>query len=184
MAPGGIPDSASVESDRTPETRGAPAAAVVAAAGEHALNLACRASARPVGLALCYHRIDERTGNKATELVPALATADFERQVDRLAGRYRLVRASDLLEAARSRQRFERLPVAITFDDDAPTHLRFAAPILERIGATATFFINGASLEAAHEFWFERLQRGWEVGSIDAELLAGHGVLVGARGPE
>lgn len=141
------------------------------------LDLFCRFSSRPVGIALCYHRVSDPPGDKARELVPALGTREFEAQVRHLTGRYRLVRASDLLEAVRSRRRGERLPVSITFDDDLPTHLRDAAPILERAGAPATFFINGASLDRAHEFWFERLQRGWDDGSVTRATLVAHGVV-------
>jgi peptidoglycan/xylan/chitin deacetylase (PgdA/CDA1 family) len=111
------------------------------------------------GLALVYHRLDERSGDPARELLPAIAVADFERQLWLMGRRYRLVPASALLAAAWSRRRGERLPLAITFDDDDPGHLRFAAPALRRAGAPATFYLCAGSLSSPRTYWWERLQR-------------------------
>jgi peptidoglycan/xylan/chitin deacetylase (PgdA/CDA1 family) len=82
----------------------------------------------------------------------------FAAQVRHLASGYRLVAVSELLAAARERRRGEHFPVAITFDDDLPSHVDPAAPILSSAGATATFFVSGASLHGPHRFWWERLQ--------------------------
>jgi peptidoglycan/xylan/chitin deacetylase (PgdA/CDA1 family) len=90
--------------------------------------------------------------------VPALGTELFAAQVRHLASGYRLVEASELLAATRERRRGERFPVAITFDDDLSSHVDAAAPILSSAGATATFFVSGASLHGPHRFWWERLQ--------------------------
>jgi peptidoglycan/xylan/chitin deacetylase (PgdA/CDA1 family) len=68
-----------------------------------------------------------------------------------------VVPPAEILEAVRARRRGDRFPVAITFDDDLPTHLSVAIPIMQRIGVPATFFLNGASLESPFAFWWERL---------------------------
>jgi peptidoglycan/xylan/chitin deacetylase (PgdA/CDA1 family) len=111
------------------------------------------------GLALVYHRLADEAGDPARELLPAIALADFERQLELLKRRYRLVPASGLLAAAWSRRRGQRLPLAITFDDDDPGHLRYAAPALKRAGVPATFYLCGGSLSAPRTYWWERLQR-------------------------
>lgn len=111
------------------------------------------------GLALVYHRLAVQTGDPARELLPAIAVADFERQVRLAARRYRLVPASGLLAAAWARRRGERLPLAITFDDDDPGHLRWAAPVLRRVAAPATFYLCGGSLSSPRTYWWERLER-------------------------
>jgi peptidoglycan/xylan/chitin deacetylase (PgdA/CDA1 family) len=85
-------------------------------------------------------------------------TSLFAAQVRHLASRYRVVTATDLLSATRERQRGGRFPVAITFDDDLPSHLDVVAPILTSAGVTATFYVTGASLRGPHRFWWERLQ--------------------------
>jgi peptidoglycan/xylan/chitin deacetylase (PgdA/CDA1 family) len=137
------------------------------------IELRCRWSRRKTGLALCYHRVGDPEGDAERELVPALGTADFEAQVRYLKRRWRLVPASQLYEAARARRRGDRFPVAITFDDDLPSHAREAMPVLERHRAPATFFLCGASLERPFGFWWERLQRAWDLGAVDGGVLGG-----------
>jgi peptidoglycan/xylan/chitin deacetylase (PgdA/CDA1 family) len=123
-----------------------------------AVERLARLSGRRVGLAVMYHRIADPQGDPERELVPALGIELFAAQLRHLAGRYRIVLASELLEAVRARRRGERFPVAITFDDDDRAHVTTALPLLRDAGARATFFLTGASLEGAHRFWFERLQ--------------------------
>jgi peptidoglycan/xylan/chitin deacetylase (PgdA/CDA1 family) len=131
------------------------------------LELRARWSGRRAGLALCYHRVGDPEGDAERELVPALGTARFAEHVAYLGRRFRLVRASELLAAAAARRRGERFPVAITFDDDLPSHVRAAKPVLERHGATATFFLCGASLDDPFSFWFEDLQLASDRGELD-----------------
>jgi peptidoglycan/xylan/chitin deacetylase (PgdA/CDA1 family) len=124
-----------------------------------------RLSGRGAGVALVYHRVGDPAGDPRRELVPALGTELFAAQVRHLAAGYRLVAASELLAATRERRRGEPFPVAITFDDDLSSHVDTAAPILSAAGATATFFVCGASLHGPHRFWWERLQA-----ALDARL--------------
>jgi peptidoglycan/xylan/chitin deacetylase (PgdA/CDA1 family) len=117
-----------------------------------------RLSGRGAAVALVYHRVGDPAGDPRRELVPAMGSELFAAQVRHLAAGYRLVAASELLAATRERRRGERFPVAITFDDDLSSHADAAAPILSSAGATATFFVCGASLRGPHRFWWERLQ--------------------------
>src|SRR4051794_27432030 len=89
------------------------------------------------GIALVYHRVDAHAGDPARELVPALPAQAFEAQVRHLVRHYDVVTARDLPAAARARRRGARLPVALTFDDDYPSHLEHVAPALRRAGAPA-----------------------------------------------
>jgi peptidoglycan/xylan/chitin deacetylase (PgdA/CDA1 family) len=117
-----------------------------------------RRSHRGLGVALVYHRVDDPPGDPERELVPAMGTRLFAAQVRHLRSHYRVVPATELLNATRERRRGEPFPVAITFDDDLRTHVNVAAPILAAAGATATFFLSGASLHVPYRFWWERLQ--------------------------
>jgi peptidoglycan/xylan/chitin deacetylase (PgdA/CDA1 family) len=121
------------------------------------LERAARLSGRGLGVALVYHRIGEPPGDPRRELVPALATSLFSKQANHLVSHYRLVVSSELTTAVRERQRGQRFPVAITFDDDLASHVEIAAPVLAEVGATATFFVSGASLNDPRRFWWERL---------------------------
>jgi peptidoglycan/xylan/chitin deacetylase (PgdA/CDA1 family) len=124
-----------------------------------------RFSGRGVAVALVYHRVGDPAGDPRRELVPALGTELFAAEVRHLVSTHRVVVASELLMAIRTRRRGERFPVAITFDDDLSSHVDAAAPILSAAGATATFFVSGASLHGSHRFWWERLQA-----AVDDEL--------------
>ena len=121
--------------------------------------LLLRLSARPVGVALMYHAVAERGGDPDRELVPPHSRALFEAQLRHLRGAYRLVPASRLLDEVAHRRRGQRIPVAITFDDDLACHRAVSVPVLERLGVPATFFLSGASLDGPYSFWWERLQR-------------------------
>lgn len=137
----------------------------------HLVRRAAELSSRRAGVALVYHRVGDPAGDPRCELLPALGSALFSAQVNHLARHYRVVVASQLLAAARTRRRGDPFPVAITFDDDLAAHAEVAAPILRAAGATATFFVSGASLGGPHRFWWERLQV-----AVDARLdLAGIG---------
>jgi len=122
------------------------------------LDLVTRWSAGRAGLALVYHRIDHRQQDTESHLVAAIGSGRFEAQLRRLRARYRLVPASELHGAVRARRRGQRMPVAITFDDDLPSHVRAAMPRLASLGIPATFFLSGASLHNPFAFWWERLQ--------------------------
>jgi peptidoglycan/xylan/chitin deacetylase (PgdA/CDA1 family) len=130
--------------------------------GEPVANLlesALRRSSRRVGIALLYHSVDPVQGDPEVELVPAHGARLFEAQVRYVARRYRVVPADRLLSAADIRTAGEPFPVAITFDDDLACHTSVVTPILTRYGATATFFLTGASLMEPFAFWWQRLQR-------------------------
>ena len=124
------------------------------------------------GLAVVYHEIGDASGSRERELVPAHGAELFEAQLAHLAERYRIVPASRLWEAAAARRRGDPVPLAVTFDDDLPSHTRVAAPILARRGVGAAFFLNGASLEHPHEFWWQRLQRAVDSGGAGEELTS------------
>jgi peptidoglycan/xylan/chitin deacetylase (PgdA/CDA1 family) len=123
-----------------------------------------RLSRRRIGVAVMYHGLAERTGDPVRELVPAHAIGLFEAQLRHLRAHFRLVPASELLAAARERRRGKRFPVAVTFDDDLPSHARAAMPTLRRRGAPATFFVCGASLDRPHRFWWQVVQAAFDGG--------------------
>lgn len=143
-----------------------------------------RRSALRTGLALVYHRVGDPAGDYRTDLVPALGTDLFRRQLEHLHDHYRVVPAAGLLEAAATRRRGDPFPVAITFDDDLPSNVGVAATALRATGLPATFFLCGASLEAPFAFWWERLQRAMDRLPADPEPLAAVPAAAGRARPE
>lgn len=150
--------------------------------GAIALGLALRATGRPLGVALVYHRVGDPAGDPERELVPAQSTASLREQLRMLTRWYRVVTAAELEQRAAERGRFERFPVAITFDDDWAGHHDISLPLLAEAGVSATFFLSGATLERPYGFWYERVQESFDRGVAAREFGAGAEVHeVGAR---
>lgn len=130
-------------------------------------RLRVRWSAAPVGLAIVYHLLDDRTGDPGSELVAAHSFEDFEAHVAHLRRHYRPVRASELPAAVAARRRGQPPPVAITFDDDSRSHIDYALPRLAAAGAPATFFVMGTALDSTVGTWWEDLEMLWRHGDVD-----------------
>src|SRR3954468_7269159 len=82
-----------------------------------------RRSSAVRGAAIVLHSVGPRSGDPRLEIDPPLGVDGLDRAVDHLGRRYRLVAAADLPSAARARGPGQPLPVALTFDDDLPSHL-------------------------------------------------------------
>jgi len=123
-------------------------------------------------VAILYHGVGGPAREPGQELVPSVALDNFADQVRHLRRRYRVIAASELQTAAARRRRGQRLPVAITFDDDDAGYVSCALEVLDGAGVRATFFLNGASLDSPRWFWWEYLQAAWDRGLVDDALLA------------
>ncbi len=124
---------------------------------------ALRVSNRKAGIVLMYHSVAEYAGAPDRELVPPHAASVFSHQVRHLTSHYYVVDAARVRDEAARRRRFGRFPAAITFDDDLECHATVSAPLLREAGTTATFFLSGASLDRPFAFWYERLQRAYDL---------------------
>jgi len=129
-------------------------------AGQAGRLLERRSSRSPgaFGIVLLHHEIAPEQGNDGEEVVPALGEEIFRAQLEHLGRHYEVVALADLVERARNRGAGDRIPAAITFDDDLSRHLSVAAPILEEFGFPATFFLCGNSLQGPSSFWWQDLQ--------------------------
>ncbi|MGH2981116.1 MAG: polysaccharide deacetylase family protein, partial [Solirubrobacterales bacterium] len=116
-----------------------------------------RRSGRAVGLVLVHHGIAADQDPDAA-LLPALGADLFRAQLEYLRRHYEVVPVRDLAQRLRERSPGDRLPVAITFDDDLAGHASLAAPILEEFGFPATFFLNANTLDGPSTFWWQDLQ--------------------------
>ena len=110
---------------------------------------------RHAGVAVLYHVIGERPGDPRRELMAPVGKDAFAAQLAYLDGRFRVVRASELPEAAATRKPGERFPVAITFDDNARSNVELAAPALRERDLPATFYLLASEPDA---WWWETLQ--------------------------
>jgi peptidoglycan/xylan/chitin deacetylase (PgdA/CDA1 family) len=136
-----------------------------------------RASGAHVGLVLVYHRLAPEGGSPQRKLVAPVAVTAFRAQLDWLGRFYRVVPARQILAAAGERRRWQRYPIAITFDDDWPSHGRWALPALRSAGLpSATFFLSGASVDSPVVWWWDRLQAAVDAGLPVGRLLAGEDI--------
>jgi peptidoglycan/xylan/chitin deacetylase (PgdA/CDA1 family) len=136
------------------------------------LEVRLRLSRRRIGGVLLYHRIDDPgTAWDPRGLNYGVPRKAFAAHLRYLRARYRLVPPSQLLEAARRRRFGERIPLAVTFDDDYRSHLTQAMPLLVEAGTPAAFFICGAALDRPFAFWWERLERAVAAGAIEIDTL-------------
>jgi peptidoglycan/xylan/chitin deacetylase (PgdA/CDA1 family) len=128
-----------------------------------------RLSGRRVGVVLVYHALAERHGDPARELVAPHGRTRFRGQMAHLRRHYRPVKLSELQAAAGARRRGQRVPVAVTFDDDLSSHVTIAAPELRALGVPATFFVTGSTLDGPREFWWPVVQRAADQGLLERD---------------
>jgi peptidoglycan/xylan/chitin deacetylase (PgdA/CDA1 family) len=131
------------------------------------LEARVRRTAAVRGAALVFHGVAPAAGDPRTEIEPDYGLDLFDALVGYLARRYRLVRASELLAAARVRLPGEPVPVALTFDDDLRSHLDHVTPVLARRAVTATAFLGG--IEEAP--WWQRLQAAVDARALEPDAL-------------
>jgi peptidoglycan/xylan/chitin deacetylase (PgdA/CDA1 family) len=130
---------------------------------------------------LMYHRIsDDGTGL-------CVSPDEFFAHMALLCeARYRVLSLSELAAALQLGNVLEK-SVAITLDDGYLDALTHAAPILQRFGFPATFFIISSSLDGESEFWWEALERIFAHDGLPADLDTGlpDGVTsIPTRGPQ
>src|SRR3954466_13651360 len=132
-----------------------------------ALRWRARFSGRPVGVVIVYHALAERDGEPARERVAPHGRAQFRSHLRHLRRCYRPVAPSRIQAEAGRRRRGQRIPVAVTFDDDLRSHVEIAAPELRAAGVPAAFFLTGATLDGPAEFWWGPVQRAADRGLLD-----------------
>jgi peptidoglycan/xylan/chitin deacetylase (PgdA/CDA1 family) len=124
------------------------------------VSRAVRALARFRGhrLVLVYHRLGP-SAPPGCELVPAVPVDVFRAQLQALSEVVDLVTIDELLASDRPPARYRKRPaVALTFDDDLPSHADYALPVLREVGVPAAFFLSGRVLHGLGAYWFQQLE--------------------------
>jgi peptidoglycan/xylan/chitin deacetylase (PgdA/CDA1 family) len=104
---------------------------------------------------LMYHRVRE------TDVDPwrtCVSPSRFHEQVAYLSRRYTVMSLASLADAL-AHGNLPRRALVLTFDDGYTDNLHTAKPILEQLGAPATFFVTTGALDGAREFWWDELAR-------------------------
>lgn len=123
-----------------------------------AVNRAVRALARLRGhhLVLVYHRLETPLPPES-EIVPSVPADVFRAQLQALGEVADLVTLDEIV-ARPSVSVQSRPAVALTFDDDLPSHVRYALPALRQFGVPAAFFLSGRALHGRGGYWFQHLE--------------------------
>ena len=106
-----------------------------------------RASSAPSGVVLVYHETFATPPGR-DQIVPGVTAATLDSHLRHLRRSYRPVKASRVSRRRPCPPARRTIPVAITFDDDLASHMDVAAPLLERHGCPASFYLTGAGLTA------------------------------------
>jgi peptidoglycan/xylan/chitin deacetylase (PgdA/CDA1 family) len=120
-------------------------------------GLAC---ARGHRLVLVYHRLGPPVPGRC-EIVPSVPIDLFRAHLQALGDVTDLVGLDTILARdgpPLASSDGPRPAVAVTFDDDLPSHAAEALPVLRELGVPATFFLSGRVLHGAGPYWFQQLE--------------------------
>jgi len=117
--------------------------------------------ALPTSIAILrYHSIQEdraQYGNSIGEaIIHSLAT--FRQQMETVAVQFDPVSLDHVLAFLRGERTLPRRPVVVTFDDGYADNAEFAAPVLNRLGIPATFYVTVDPVDSTQPPWFCRLR--------------------------
>ena len=125
------------------------------------VNRAVRVLARARGhrLVLVYHRVGPPAPT-GCEIVPSVPVDVFRMQLQALGEIYDLVTLDEVLREDRPHEAAlrKRAAVAVTFDDDLPSHAEHALPVLRELNVPAAFFLSGRALHGLGPYWFQQLE--------------------------
>lgn len=107
---------------------------------------------------LAYHGVDDRDEPLLNFDGFHVAPDVFDRHLRTLAGHYTVVTLGDLAACYARGVPPPPRAVAITFDDGYRNNLTHAAPLLERYGFKATFFVTTGFIDRTHRPWWFALR--------------------------
>jgi peptidoglycan/xylan/chitin deacetylase (PgdA/CDA1 family) len=112
--------------------------------------------ADPAAVVLRYHSIQDQPDQFATTIgVDSIhATSIFERHMELIAERFNAVSMDDVVLFLTGQKSLPQRAVAITFDDGYKDNFRYAAPILNRLGIPATFYVLVDSVDRSKAPWY------------------------------
>jgi peptidoglycan/xylan/chitin deacetylase (PgdA/CDA1 family) len=119
------------------------------------LRLLERASRRPSLLVVTYHRIGRTSDCPYYDAVVSASPGTFREQVRYLRDHFRLMTLAELIAPAGDGLRVAEPSALITFDDGYRDNFDEALPILQSLGAPATFFIPTGFFESPRLPWWD-----------------------------
>ena len=127
--------------------------------GSGLVQLAGRFTATKVVI-LRYHSVQDDPTRYSDSIGTGIihATSIFTKQMEMVVRRFNRVTIDDILAFASGERPLPQRAVAVTFDDGFVDNYEIAAPILNRLGVRATFYITVNPVETGQPPWFCRLR--------------------------
>ena len=112
--------------------------------------------AAPAAVILSYHSVQDQPEQYANTIGAHCihATSIFEWQVELIARRFNAVSMDDILLFLKGEKSLPSRAVAITFDDGYKDNAQIAAPILNRFGVPAAFYLTVDSVDRSKAPWY------------------------------
>jgi len=109
---------------------------------------------------LMYHSVQDQPEQFANSIGSGIihATSIFERQMEIIARRFHPVRLDEILSFLKGEQNLPDRAVAVTFDDGFSDNFEVAAPILDRYGIRASFYVTADLIGTVKPPWYCRLR--------------------------
>lgn len=122
------------------------------------LSLAARALPKQIAI-LRYHSVQDEPQRHANSIGAGIihSTRVFEQQMQIVAQQNDPVTLDDVVKYLVGETRLPRRPVAITFDDGFADNFEIAAPILQKYGIRASFYVTVDPIDSGAP-WFCRLR--------------------------
>jgi peptidoglycan/xylan/chitin deacetylase (PgdA/CDA1 family) len=127
-------------------------------------------------LVIGYHNV---TPTWFWPAAPGAGVDGLARQVRALQRIGTIVPLGEALEALATGGRLPARPIALTFDDGYRDNLERALPVLERLGAPATFFLVPGFLDRTVDAWWETLAWAVTRARVPRAEVRGHEVVAG-----
>ena len=129
---------------------------------------------------LKYHSVQERPEEFDASIGLSIVhpLGEFRKQMEVIARDYNPVTIDDILLFLRGEKELPKCAVAITFDDGYLDNFEIAAPVLDRFGIRATFYVTVGTIEPALPPWFVRLRHAiWTTKKKEVAYLGNGSVL-------
>ena len=106
---------------------------------------------------LMFHGIHESglTGLKCPSSRNEIA---LENSIRRLAGRFRFVSIDEAINTIETSSKFDKPAVVLTFDDSLKSSADRVAPMLQKLGIPATFYLSTEVIDKSEFYWWHRVE--------------------------
>jgi peptidoglycan/xylan/chitin deacetylase (PgdA/CDA1 family) len=123
----------------------------------------------PAAVILTYHSVRDNVAEAAEWVGPGIshATQVFVRQMELLASEFRPVTLDQIRAFVQREGSLPRRAVAVTFDDGFLDNVQCAAPVLQRFGISAAFYLMAGQIGLADVPWYCRIRHAFITTSRD-----------------